>query len=72
MMWQTDNHNYRIDITDTFETKMAAISRHKSQTSDLMASGFVNFVKDMATTGAKGTYYKYAEAFHRVEVLQRL
>jgi LmbE family N-acetylglucosaminyl deacetylase len=72
LMWQTDNRNYQIDISDTFETKLAAISCHKSQIGDFAASDFTNFVKDMALSAAKGTDYKYAEGFSRVEVLQRL
>jgi LmbE family N-acetylglucosaminyl deacetylase len=71
-MWQTDNRNYQIDITNTFEIKLAAIAYHKSQIGDFAASEFTNFVKDMALSAGKGTEYKYAEAFSRVEVLQRL
>jgi len=72
LMWQTDNHNFQVDISQTYETKIAAISCHKSQIGDFAGTEFLDFVKNMATNAAKGTDYKYAEAFHRVEVLQRL
>jgi LmbE family N-acetylglucosaminyl deacetylase len=32
LMWQTDNVNFHIDITDTFDLKVAALSCHKNQT----------------------------------------
>jgi LmbE family N-acetylglucosaminyl deacetylase len=72
LMWQTDNHNHQLDITNTFDTKLAAISCHKSQVGDFAGPELIDFVRQMALSAAKGTDYKYAEAFHRVEVLQRL
>jgi LmbE family N-acetylglucosaminyl deacetylase len=74
LMWQTDNPDVTFDITDTFETKMAAVSCHKSQISAILASGmkFNDMLKERAMTVAKGKDFKYGEAFKRVEVLQTL
>ena len=71
LMWQTENANYSIDITDTFEIKLAALRCHKSQV-DGMPAGWDERLKERAMEAAKGENYALAEAFHRVEVLQRL
>ena len=71
LMWQTENAKYRVDITETFEIKIAALRCHKSQVDGLPA-GWEERLKERATEAAKGENYALAEAFHRVEVLQRL
>ena len=71
LMWQTENANYRIDITDTFDVKIAALRCHKSQI-DTLPAGWDERLKERAMEAAKGENYPLAEAFHRVEVLQRL
>jgi LmbE family N-acetylglucosaminyl deacetylase len=71
LMWQTDNANYRVDITDTFDIKIAALRCHKSQV-DGMPDGWDERLKERAMEAAKGENYTLAEAFHREEVLQRL
>ena len=72
LLWQTEDPNYRIDITDTFELKKAAFACHKSQIGDPVLPEFVQRILERATTAAKGEKYKFGEAFHRLEVLQRL
>ena len=64
--WGTEDPNYRLDITDTFETKLAALACHKSQfeVSDEMRTR----MKDFARMNAKGEKFELAEAFHRVEM----
>jgi LmbE family N-acetylglucosaminyl deacetylase len=71
LMWQTDNANYKINITDTFDIKIAALRCHKSQVDGLPA-GWDDRLKERAVEAAKGENYTLAEAFHREEVLQRL
>jgi LmbE family N-acetylglucosaminyl deacetylase len=70
-LWAPTEPNFRYDISETFDTKMAAFACHKTQ----QGEPFPEFVKrftEMAAAAAKGTEYKMAEHFHRLEVLQRL
>jgi LmbE family N-acetylglucosaminyl deacetylase len=71
LMWQTDNVNFHIDITDTFDLKVAALRCHKSQTSS-QPEGWEDRLKERCAEAAKGENYTLAEAFHREEVLQQL
>jgi LmbE family N-acetylglucosaminyl deacetylase len=64
--WGTEDPNFRQDITDTFETKLAALSCHKSQfdvSTEMRAR-----MKDFARMNAKDEKFELAEAFHRVEM----
>ena len=72
LLWQTEEPNYRFDITKTYDTKMAALSCHKSQIGDPVETTFVASLMEFTTTAARGQNYKLGEAFHRLEVLQRL
>jgi len=71
-LWAPEEPNYQRDITNTFETKMAALSLHKSQVGDPMEAEFVDFTTTLGKTAAQGQKYELGEAFHRLEVLQRL
>ncbi len=64
--WGSEDPNYRLDITDYFETKLAALACHKSQfeVSDEMRAR----MKEFARMNAKGEKFDLAEAFHRVEM----
>ena len=66
--WGTEEPNLRIDITDTFDIKIKALSCHKSQfdVNDQM----IEHVREMSTMSAKGEKFKLAKAFHRVELRQ--
>ena len=72
LLWATEEPNYYCDITDTFETKMAALSRHKSQVGDPPETEFVKLATEQSKKAAQGQKYKLGEAFHRLAVLQRL
>jgi LmbE family N-acetylglucosaminyl deacetylase len=72
LLWQTEEPNYYCNITDTFNTKLAALSCHKSQVGDPPETEFVELVTGLSTKAALGQKYKLGEAFHRLEVLQRL
>ena len=72
LLWQTEEPNYYCNITDTFDTKMAALSCHKSQVGDPPETEFIELVTGLNTKAAAGQKYKLGEAFHRLEVLQRL
>lgn len=72
IMWQTQEPNCRFDITDTFETKMAAFRCHKSQIGDPVEPEFANRILETARMVAKDEDYELGEAFHRSEVPPRL
>jgi LmbE family N-acetylglucosaminyl deacetylase len=65
--WGTEDPNYRLNITDTLETKLAAWACHKSQVGDLSPE-LKSRITDFARRNAKGEPFKLAEAFHRLEL----
>lgn len=65
--WGTEEPNYRLDITDTLETKLTALGCHKSQVGDIPPEMRAR-MKDFARMNAKGEKFELAEAFHRVEM----
>ena len=67
-MWLTENANYRVDITDTFDIKIAALRCHKSQVGENPVHGLVERLRERAKMMAQGENYELAEAFHRVEI----
>jgi LmbE family N-acetylglucosaminyl deacetylase len=66
--WGTDDPNYWTDITETFDTKVEALRCHKSQVGGRDSDGFSEWIKQRATSVAKGRGFKYGEEFHRTEV----
>jgi LmbE family N-acetylglucosaminyl deacetylase len=68
LLWATPSPNYRIDITDVFETKLAALQCHKSQIGDPMLPDFIRRFREMFKNAARGENFAIAEAFHRLEV----
>jgi LmbE family N-acetylglucosaminyl deacetylase len=72
LLWQTEQPNYTVDISDTFEVKMAAFRCHPSQIGDPVEPEFAARLKERAEASAKGQGFRLGEAFHRVEVIQRL
>ncbi len=67
LLWGSQDPNYRIDITDTFDIKLAALRCHKSQLGgdrDIEA-----WVRQRAKQMAEGEKFQLAEAFHREEML---
>jgi LmbE family N-acetylglucosaminyl deacetylase len=70
-LWATQEPNFTFDITDTFDIKMKAFACHKTQQGEPFEE-FLKMFSERAVASAKGTDYKMAEAFHRMEALQRL
>ena len=70
-LWAPQEPNFTYDISDTFDVKMNAFACHKTQQVEPFDE-FVTGFRERATMAAEGTNYKMAEAFHRLEVLQRL
>jgi LmbE family N-acetylglucosaminyl deacetylase len=72
LIWQSAQPNYRVDITDTYDLKMAACRIHQSQIGPEGNPEFYDMLVEFARTAGKAENYKWAEAFQRLEVLQRL
>lgn len=72
LLWGAGEPNYRLDITGMFDRKMESCRYHKSQIGDPMEQGFIDLMMSWVTTAAEGQNFKYGEAFHRIEVPQRL
>ena len=69
LLWAApEDINYRSDITNTFDIKLAALRCHKSQIGDNQLPDLENWLKQRAKKMAEGQDFKLAEAFHRVEV----
>ena len=68
LLWASmEDINFRSDITDTFDIKMAALRCHKSQVGDNFKE-MEDRLRERARTMAEGQAYELAEAFHRVEI----
>jgi LmbE family N-acetylglucosaminyl deacetylase len=67
LFWESQEINYRSDITDTIDLKIAALSCHKSQIAYPLPD-LENFLKQQHEAMAQGESFKLAEAFHRVEL----
>ncbi|MDO8490763.1 MAG: PIG-L deacetylase family protein [Dehalococcoidia bacterium] len=70
LLWGSpeEDVNYRSDITETFETKLAALSCHKTQVGETLNADTEKWVRNRAKLLAKGEKFNVAEAFHREEV----
>jgi len=68
LLWASEDPNYRSDITDTFDIKLAALRCHKSQVGDDLSPELMQWLTQRAKENAQGEDYELAEAFHRVEI----
>jgi len=67
LLWGAEDPNYRSNITDTFDVKIAALRCHKSQISDNPSTGLEERMREQYKMMAEGEDYELAEAFHRIE-----
>jgi LmbE family N-acetylglucosaminyl deacetylase len=73
LLWETIEPNYYRDISDTFNLKMKAVNCHQSQIGPHgNAPDFPDILTEMAKSAGKVIGCQWGEAFHRIEVLQRL
>jgi LmbE family N-acetylglucosaminyl deacetylase len=73
LLWTPEQPNYRSDVTDTIDIKLAAMACHKSMRIDIPPGpDHDEKHKERHAIVAEGTDYKYAEAFVRVKIPQRL
>jgi LmbE family N-acetylglucosaminyl deacetylase len=70
LLWASEEPNYRSDITDTFDIKIAALYCHKSQVSDKPSPERLRMMKERHRIQAEGESFKLTEVFHRVEIFQ--
>jgi len=70
LLWASEDMNYRLDITDTFDLKIAALRCHKSQMAEIpfQETEFENWLRQRHKDMAEGEDFELAEAFHRVEI----
>ena len=67
ILWESQDINYRSDITDTIDLKIAALRCHKSQVEHMSSSDLEKLLRQVHEAMAQGESYKLAEAFHREE-----
>jgi len=81
LLWSPEQPNYRLDISDTYELKKAALRAHKTQIIDWIEPPggydeadreFFKMIDTNNAAAAAGTAFKYAEAFVRVPIPPRL
>ncbi len=58
--------NFYVDITATFDYKLAALEAHASQVADIISTG--KFIKDMARLAGEIAGCELAESFVRIDV----
>jgi LmbE family N-acetylglucosaminyl deacetylase len=72
LLWESDDINYRSDITATFDRKAAALRCHASQMAGIAhavgTSDLEGWLRPLCASWAEGEDFELAEAFHRVEV----
>ncbi len=72
LLWQTAEPNYRCDISDLYDLKMQAVNCMQSQIGPAGNPDFLPMLMNLMKEAAKGQNYAYGEAFHQLDVLQRL
>ena len=68
LFWDSQEINYRSDISDTLDLKIAALRCHESQVGHLPFPDLENLLRQQHEAMAQGESFKLAEAFHRVEL----
>ena len=67
LMWASEQPNHFVDITETYDKKIAALRCHVSQVGNLPTE-WEQRLKARYEEMAKGQGFALAEAFHRVEI----
>ncbi|MFC1918673.1 PIG-L deacetylase family protein [Chloroflexota bacterium] len=68
LLWGSEEPNYRSDITDTFDIKIAALRCHKSQVGHRPYAELEERLRQRYKMLAEGEVYELAEAFYRLEI----
>ncbi|MFC2047325.1 PIG-L deacetylase family protein [Chloroflexota bacterium] len=72
LLWASEDPNYRSDITDTFDIKLAALRCHKSQIENNVPPDWEDRLRQWFRSMAEGEAFELAEAFHQAEVQWRV
>ena len=67
-LWASEDPNYRLDVTDTYDIKVAALRCHQSQVGSRPPEMF-EWLKERSRMMAEGENFELAEAFHREEIM---
>ncbi len=70
LLWGSEEPNYRSDITDTFDVKIAALLCHKSQLGNNPSPELGERMRERYKTMAEAEDYELAETFHRLELFR--
>jgi LmbE family N-acetylglucosaminyl deacetylase len=65
LFWGAEEINYRTDITDTFDLKLAALQCHKSQIKEFNIPDMDGWLRQRCRDMADGENIGLAEGFHR-------
>lgn len=68
LLWASEDPNYYSDISETFETKLAALRCHESQVGGHHFASVEQWLRQRAEDAARDQDFALAEAFHRVEI----
>jgi LmbE family N-acetylglucosaminyl deacetylase len=68
LFWDSQDINYRSDITDTIDLKIAALLCHKSQVVHMSSSDMDKLLRQAHEAMSQGESFKLAEVFHREEL----
>lgn len=68
LLWASEDPNYRSNVTDTFDLKLAALRCHQSQLREHPFPELEKWLRQRHETMAQGEDFELAEAFHRVEI----
>ncbi len=72
LLWASEDPNYRFNITDTFDIKIAALRCHKSQIENNLPPDWEVQLRQWFRNMAEGEDFELAEAFHRAEIQWRV
>jgi LmbE family N-acetylglucosaminyl deacetylase len=74
LFWDSEDVNFRSDITGTFDRKAAALRCHESQMGEIARTlgtpDLESWLRPLCESVAEGEDFELAEAFHRVEVMR--
>jgi len=68
LFWAAEQINYKVDVTETFDLKLAALQCHESQVQGFPFTDPRTWLLDRARSVAEGESYELAEGFYRVEI----
>lgn len=68
LFWGTEDPNYTVDITATYELKLQALHCHESQVGGHLLASVQQWVRERALAAAADRDFELGEAFHREEI----